>query len=515
MNPYELNPNTPTALHGRAKLYRGVLAALTKPTPDHVSLVGPRFNGKTMILRRLVADDAVRGAFVEVVYWDLRHATPRDDDSFRRAFAAQLAAALRGRRDDLIDGELDYTWLTSALDMLAEESGRRVFVVLDGIDAVLQARAVTRQVWDNLKALGDRGITFACGSRERLVDLCDAESSTSDFWDMFTTVQAVGPFDESDWPALLAPLAARRAIEESGRKALVAWTGGNPRLVCELLHQLYAGVGTVTKREVDTEAEALLRERHDTLSALWKRECDEETRGVLCDLAAEQPLPLNRVPLAVRDRLGSMGFVSVAPTSLRMSCGLMAQFAKDRGATANHLRRLFAEEQDHARNIGAALELRLAQVRGGDAELRKYTGLALRALSPDDPMGPWRLFRDIVDRALWLVFAAECASDGRLPDAWKAPLGDKYPSNGKPPKKRGMSCRCLDLATGNEENEPAARYVTKRTFVLLDALSTAGDVMNHKRGARMPALIPVACTASLCGVAVELFAAITEEIPLK
>lgn len=517
MNPYELNPNVAATMLGRAKLFRVIKAVLTKPSPDHVSLVGPRLNGKTTILRQLQADPVVRGAFSVIVHWDLRRATPGDDESFRRTLAELFASALRGVHDDLIEEKRDDAWLKGTIELVCACTHKRVLVVLDGIDAVLRGRSVTRHVWDNLKAFGDSSVTFVCASRDRLVELCDAESSSSDFWDMFTVVQQVGAFEESDWGDLVSPLSSRRPVEESARKALIAWSGGNPRLACELLHHLHdaTGSGPITKSEVDAEAEALIQARHDTLTALWRRECDELMRGLLYDLATGQAVQLNRVAPTTRERLSSMGFIAVSPTSIRMGCGLMSQFAKDRGATANHLRRLFADEPDYARNIGATLELRLAQVRGGDAELRRYTSAALRSLSPEDPMGPWRCFRDIVDRALVLIYKAEGTADGRLSDSWKEPLGSLYPTNGRPPKKRGISCRCLDIATGNDDYDPVAQHVTKRTVALLDAISTAGDVTNHKRSARMPPVVSVHSTAALCAVAVELFAAVTEEIPLR
>jgi hypothetical protein len=62
---------------------------------------------------------------------------------------------------------------------------------------------------------------------------------------------------------------------------------------------------------------------------------------------------------------------------------------------------------------------------------------------------------------------------------------------------------------------PVTTHVTKRTVMLLDLLKQAGDSDNHWEEQRMPTGFSVAESAVFCAAAVELFAAITAEIPLK
>jgi hypothetical protein len=516
MNPYESTPAASPAMLGRRRVYQDLAAMLSRRPPLHRSVIGPRMNGKTVILRQLATDGAVTSKFAASFYWDLRHDPPRGDDAFRLGLARALDGAFaRAGRDDLRDTSLDFESVTLALKEI-HGANQTVLAILDGIDRVLDERLVTRQVWDNLKALSDAGLTLVCASRQRLGELCDHDSFTSDFWEVFGVPVEVGPFEDADWDDVLAPLTARRTVDPSARKELRAWTGGQPRLVIELLLRLGAlgGDHAIAKVHVDAAAEALLRERPESLTHLWKRECDEVLRGVLTDLVANESLPASQVAPRERGRLAALGMLTETGTKISCASRLMARHIQGTGGSEHGLRRLFANEADYARNIGSLLELRLAHVKGGDPHLRSYVEKALRDISPADPLAPWRIFRDIVEAALDLVFAVE-APGAVLPESWKAVGSPLFPSNGRPPKRRGSSCRLLDAATGTDDLDPVARYVSKRTVALLDALTTAGDVMNHKRGARMPEVMPIASTASFCAVAVELFAAITAEIPLK
>lgn len=517
MSAYELRRDGPVPMLGRKRIYRTIATALTKPSPDHVSVIGPRLSGKSVILRHLWGDAAVTANFSFATYWDVRRETPSDDDEFRRALARHMADALRGGPlDDLLDETLDYEWVKFAIESAREQTNKPALLILDGLDAVLDRRSVSRQLWDNLKALGDKGATMVCGSRARLVDICDHEASSSDFWDMFGGAAVeVGPFSEDDWPDLLAPIEKRRAVEGSARKELAAWTGGQPRLTCEMLHLLDAQEGSapIAKPQVDAVAEALLRERPESLTLLWKRECDESLRGVLADLVANESLPASQVAPRDRGRLAALGMVLESGSKVSCASRLMARHIQGTGGGEHNLRRLFASESDYAKNVGGLLELRLAHVKGGDPRLRGYVEKALRDLTPDDPRGAWRVFRDIVDRALDLVWSVE-APGGILPDAWKEPLRERYPPDRKAPK-RGQACEFLDKATGYMRQAPVAQHVTKRTVVLLDALKQAGDMANHADELKMPAVLSLTGSAVFCAVAVELFAAITEEIPLK
>jgi hypothetical protein len=68
-----------------------------------------------------------------------------------------------------------------------EQQKARLLVILDGFDHVLAGTGLTRNLWDQLRALGQRAsLTLVTGSRRPLRELCKTEESrTSDFWEIF------------------------------------------------------------------------------------------------------------------------------------------------------------------------------------------------------------------------------------------------------------------------------------------------------------------------------------------
>ena len=122
---------------GRAVLVRRIEGHLSKPTPDHVSVVGPKHYGKSVLLRHLA--DVYRagsGGYLTTVHIDLRHDTPGSDGAFKRRLAAEVKAALRPERTELSEYiALDGAAVRESLELVFEElagEGARLLVVLDG-----------------------------------------------------------------------------------------------------------------------------------------------------------------------------------------------------------------------------------------------------------------------------------------------------------------------------------------------------------------------------------------------
>ena len=91
---------------GREVSLQRMLSGLTKPVPDHLQVIGPRFAGKTVLLceliRRLAATST---AYTAVVHWDLAHLTPADDGEFMQRNDAQGAIA-KDHKDNTVYGSL-------------------------------------------------------------------------------------------------------------------------------------------------------------------------------------------------------------------------------------------------------------------------------------------------------------------------------------------------------------------------------------------------------------------------
>ena len=91
-NPYRvLGPSIPRML-GRTSLIQQIERHLLKPSPDHVSVVGPMHYGKSVLLRHLAdAHRTESDAFLTAVHVDLRHDTPMSDEAFKRRLLAAIA----------------------------------------------------------------------------------------------------------------------------------------------------------------------------------------------------------------------------------------------------------------------------------------------------------------------------------------------------------------------------------------------------------------------------------------
>ena len=182
-NPYQvLGPSIPPML-GRAALVQCIESHLSKPTPDHVSVVGPKHYGKSVLLRHLA--DAYRAGssgYLTAVHIDLRHDTPRSDGAFKRRFAAEVKKALREkeietalrpdqvRLSEYIDP--DDPAIHELLDLVfteLEDENARILVVLDGFDYALAGTELTRDLWDQLRSLAQRAsLRLVTGSRRPL-----------------------------------------------------------------------------------------------------------------------------------------------------------------------------------------------------------------------------------------------------------------------------------------------------------------------------------------------------------
>ena len=88
-------------LIGRASVFERMLSNLTKATPQHLSLVAPRYFGKTVLLSALAAKLRDEGAYECVLEWDLGHQTPESDQDFQTALRERIADGLDTVGSDL------------------------------------------------------------------------------------------------------------------------------------------------------------------------------------------------------------------------------------------------------------------------------------------------------------------------------------------------------------------------------------------------------------------------------
>lgn len=539
-SPYQVLGDRIPRMLGRERLLRKLLGHLLKETPDHVCVVGPTLFGKSVLLNHLASHCEREGDhYLTSLYWDLRHQTPRTDAEFRQRFAEQVKVALKPVRADLaeyLDPEDEA--LFDLLHLVFEEMERerlRLLAVLDGFDHVLGDGTITRNFWDEMRALGQRGsLRLVTGSRRRLRELCKSEDSrTSDFWEIFfdTPIQ-VGCFEDDDWDGFLAPFASRGIeLDSSARKEFANWTGGVPVLAAALASRVLAetreGV-SLSKPDVDRIAETMAGEPPDALAGLWE-DCPEELRSDLAELA-KGVVALPKVSKERRIHLALRGYARPSRRGLKSSCRLMAEYAHLRRSEVENLRRMFGDDAGFEGNIRGLLELRLAQLAGVDPELRGNVHDAIRKVVPErapnslpkledptrsDPTPSTVWARSIAERALDLIWDAEIGSDRSLPDEWKSVFPEgwavfkKWSTSGQFPQDLGPQCGILRHITGTQQNVRVTKFITKPTSILVDHIQSVGNFGQHRQGQK----ISIAFAAAFCMSAVSLCERLTQELP--
>ncbi len=162
---------------GRAAIMNRMVAALTKPVPSHLQVVGPRFAGKTVILHELAGRLRSAGKpYTAILVWDLGHQTPATDEEFMQRLAHELAGALVKNHADYAEhlksaGESAYQDIAEVLDALNKDDGK-VLAILDGFDKPLSNGQLTRNLWDQLRELAQKpSLRLVTSSRRTLRDL--------------------------------------------------------------------------------------------------------------------------------------------------------------------------------------------------------------------------------------------------------------------------------------------------------------------------------------------------------
>ena len=512
-SPYRVFGVGVPPMFGRERLFERLCRHLNKPTPDHVSVIGPTMFGKSVLLSHLARHFSQPGEFFTTsMYWDLRHGTPVTDDEFRLRFAERIKHTLQQMESEYADFmELTDEGIHDVLHFVFSEmqsSRTRILAIFDGFDHLLAEGRLTRNLWDDLRTLCQMtSLRLVTGSRSRLRELCKTEESrTSDFWEIFyDTPLQVGRFEKHDWDGFLKPFDSRGVkFDGSALTEFGNWTGGVPTLSAALAEQLYLEVEdgiTVSKPHVDRFAVEISNERRELIATLWD-DCQIDLRADLTALT-RQDIPQSELPPARRRDLELRGFARSAGKCIRSSCRLMNRYAEEHGGGLENLRRLFGDTERFKANIRSLLELRLTQTTVADPLLLADVEKAIRDLHPV-PIQSANSSRNIADRALDLIWEAELPSDRSIPEEWKY-AGVKFDVL---PQRRGQQCNILRIITGTEDHSPVAKYVTKPTYLLVDHIQSVGDFGQHRQGITVSTLI----AASFCLSAIALCEGLSRDL---
>ena len=313
-NPYHVFGNPAPQMLGRSRLAERVLDRLRT---QHISVVGPRYFGKTVLLHGIANSPVVAQHFRDVVYWDLRHLTPTNDAEF----FVGLADAARNQVHSCGNDAAEY--FANAEDKTAhsiigffdylKDQNKRVLLVMDGMDQPLGSENLSPSVWDNLCALTERNsISMLTASRKRLRQLCiNPNSRTSDFWQRFVDpVVEMKTLTREELQEFIGPLVQHVGPLAAGADTEIwNWTGGLPLLAAALCEYLVHNTkpGGLAPADVGIAAHHILTEKGDVVEALWQ-EFDTEVQTAFVELVKQ--IEVNRSDFsAIGGKLIVLGLV--------------------------------------------------------------------------------------------------------------------------------------------------------------------------------------------------------------
>lgn len=478
---------------GRTAIMQRMTTALTKDVPDHLQVVGPRFAGKTVLLHALATRLKEAGSpYSVVLIWDLGHQTPGTDTLFMQSLARELSAALRNNHSYCAEflnrtKENPYQDIVEVLDLLNAD-GAKILVIMDGFDKPLSNGQLTRNLWDQLRELALKSsLRLVTASRRTLRDLIrHPDAQTSDFWGIFDPSPVrVGCFNEHDLKAVLAAIPERR-FEIGAETELWNASNGYPVLMLDILNAVceMGTPGSVTHVAINAACDKVFPTVRDKLDALWL-DCPSSCQDLLRRVLEEGEIVRTGIPTADIEVLTQRGFVHETSNKLKRPNRLLGRYLGDQPHEGNAIVRLFGTDEAYRKNLKGVLERRIAQLVGIDATLKRYLERSTEDM-PDHPDILLGNIRGILNQAFELIWNAEIP-DKKIPSEWMAIW--KYNNENRVDEwkttfPQGVHrVRLLNIMTGTEKSTPCTRYVTKTTYVLINAVHGFGDFGQHREGA--------------------------------
>jgi hypothetical protein len=492
---------------------------LSKAMPDNLQMVGPQFVGKTVILRALANQLGGQGApFSAVLFWDLGHQTPATDEAFMHQFADELAVALQEHHPDYATylkaatGNA-YPEIAEILDLMKDE-GAKVLVIMDGFDKPLSNGQLTRNLWDQLRELALKpSLCLVTGSRRTLRELIrNPEAQTSDFWNVFNTEPVrVACFNEDDLTAALGQLRGLQ-LAAGARTELWNATNGAPVLMLGVLNSVHAHntAGTVSQGDMLAACDDAYPSLSDTIDAAWAG-CSSSAQDLMRQVLATGAAAVSGSNKADAESLAERGFIRLAANKVEKPSRLVQSYLEGQLADGSSLAYLFGSPAAFHKNLKGALERRIAQIPNIDPTLKRYLEHGVDDLPghPDVFLGN---IRGIVNQVFEMIWAAEIP-DRRIPSGWMSVWkrnGERRVNEWETTFPQGVHrVRLLNLMTGTDRSARCAGYVTRTTYVLVNAAQAFGDFGQHQEGAPIDAGSAYAAF-HLC---IELAAAVSRELP--
>jgi len=514
---------------GREKIMRRIWNDLTKPTPSNLSIIGPRFVGKTVIMRALAQRVAENDSPYEfVLHWHLGHVTPTSNEDFIAQLSKRLRACLAQSETDTseyrthLEGH-SFSNLAEVMEFLDEE-GRPILMLWDGFDKPLGQGKLTGHLWDQMRTMFyGKKHKIVTATRRPLSELIRSQDAiTSPFWNIFDMSPVrISAFDEQDREAFITKLSAH-SFQPGARTELGNWSAGFPPLYLEVLNQIVIDVprGQVDNNAVNRAAKKAMENLPTVISPIWQ-DCSAGAQDLYLHLVDRGDLLFDDAGKDERDCLIEKGFAGKSGHKLAASCRMLREYVQGSMSDAGSMARLFGSWDDYRVNIRGLLDRRLAHISRFDERLHRLVARAIEDI-PDFPDDCLNNLTGIRDSALQIVLQREFGPEMQVPQHLVSYWTEHPRSNHRlisgmmQPNSWGISgdplnqIRLLGLLTGcHRDFDARAKATTKDTYVLIDAIHNFRNRSQHPDGQSIHLGVAVAAIMSC----LELLACLARESP--
>lgn len=366
---------------GRKKLLQNVSNELDNENPIHISLIGQKYSGKTVFLYALSKHlRAGNNRFNFCVYLDLHHNLPASDADFLQLITTEIlkeVITIDPEYSELLDitNEQKITQLLDFFECLEQE--KKTFVlILDGIDDTLKSGSITRNLWDNLRALAKlSSIRIITGSRGSLRELCmSPQSRTSDFWNIFKpSATILGIYSDQDIDDCVKAMKEdNKILDKSAITEVINWTGKHPLLVSLLLKSIIEsdlGKTTISNVHVNSIASDLcLAKFSDHIESLWD-DCSLEEKILFNEHILNCDTQLVDGNKKTAHKLVSRGFVNLDNGKIKCSSRFIQKVASEKSPIMTNIYLAFGNLESYSKNMMSLLDLRLSLLKFNNTDL--------------------------------------------------------------------------------------------------------------------------------------------------
>lgn len=514
----------------RSSIMHRLWTDLTKPVPSNLSIIGPRFVGKTVIMNDLVKRVSTsQSPYKFVLYWHLGHVSPESDDEFVSELCTLLQSSLAKAQVDTSEyrmhlEERTFGNLSEVIELL-DERKMPILMLWDGFDKPLGQGKLTGQLWDQMRTLFyGKKHKIVTATRKPLSNLIRSQDAiTSPFWNIFDMNPVrIAVFDDSDCEVILAKL-SQYTFDKGAITEIMNWSSGFPPLFLELVNQLVVenASGSIKNDAIDRAGGKASEKLNVLISDMWQ-DCPSPAQDIFIHIIDRGGLPRTDVDKHEVSCLIEKGFVKIVNNKLIASCRMLQEHIKGAKQNTDSMARLFKSWDDYKNNMRNLLERRLAHISRFDNRLYRLVERSIDDI-PDYPDDCLNNLTGIRDCALELIWKNELGTDKRIPmpavEHWTS-----YPRSKHYLVKQMMESDCWDLPakildqirilqllTGSfPDFESKAKNTTKNTYVLLDAIHTFRNLAQHPDGQRIDVGVAVAAIMTC----LELLACLERELQL-